>query len=61
MHLIILGDDRALFEGTVTGKDAPRALDLDISGVNRLKIVVDFGDDMDVGDCLDLCEARILK
>jgi hypothetical protein len=61
VHLQILGDDRTLFEGTLTGKDAPRPVDLDISGVNRLKLVVDFGDDLDVGDALDLCEARILK
>lgn len=61
VHLLILGDDRTLFEDDLSGKDAPRPLELDISGVNRLKLIVDFGDGMDVGDALDFCDARILK
>ncbi|MBI2825670.1 MAG: NPCBM/NEW2 domain-containing protein [Planctomycetia bacterium] len=61
VKLSILGDDRPLFEGKITGKEAPQSLRLDISGVNRLKIVADFGEDLDVADSLDLCEARILK
>jgi len=61
VRLVILGDDRTLFEETLSGKDPARALKLDISGVNRLKLIVDFGDATDVGDALDLCEARIVK
>jgi len=61
VRLTIFGDDRSLFDDTISGKDAPRPLEVDISGVNRLKLVVDFGDDLDLGDWLDLCEARILK
>jgi hypothetical protein len=61
VHLQVLGDDRTLFEDTITGKDEPRPLELDITGVNRLKLLVDFGEMTDVGDALDFCEARILK
>jgi len=61
VQLTILGDDRKLYEGRITGNDNPLPLDLDISGVNRLKIIVDFSEDLDLGDFLDLCEARILK
>lgn len=61
VRLVIMGDDRKLWEETLTGQDAPRPLDLDIQGVNRLKFIVDFGGNADVGDVLDLCEARILK
>ncbi len=61
IRLTIFGDDRQLFDETLSGKDAPRPLELDITGVNRLKLIVDFGDDLDLGDWLDLCEARILK
>jgi hypothetical protein len=61
LRLVILGDERTLFEQTLSGKDAPRPVELDITGINRLKFLVDFGDDMDVGDWLDLCEARMLK
>ncbi|HVW37925.1 MAG TPA: NPCBM/NEW2 domain-containing protein [Pirellulales bacterium] len=61
VRLAILGDDKPLFEGAVTGRDDPLPLDLDLSGVNRLKIVVDFGAGQEVQDLFDLCDARILK
>ena len=61
VRLLIMGDDKTLLDELIAGKDAPRAVDLDIKGVNRLKITVDYGEDLDVSDHLDLCEARILK
>jgi len=61
VRLMIRGDDRVLLDMTVAGTDPPKPLDLDLSGVRRLGILVDFGDDLDVGDLLDLCEARLLK
>jgi hypothetical protein len=36
-------------------------VDLDLQGVRRLAVLADFGQEMDVADHLDLCEARILK
>jgi hypothetical protein len=61
VRLVIMGDERTLFDDTLSGEDAPRALELDVSGASRLKLIVDFGDDMDVGDAMDLCEARLSK
>ena len=61
VRLVLSGDDRVLFEATVTGTDPPAEIDLDLSGVRRLKILVDFGKNMDVADHLDLCEARVIK
>jgi hypothetical protein len=61
VRLVIQGDDRVLFETTVAGTDAPKPIELDMTGVRRLTVLVDFGDDFDVGDILDLCEARLLK
>lgn len=61
VKLDILGDDKTLLSAIVSGGDAPLPLDLDVSGVRRLTIVVDFGNDQDVGDHLDLCELRIIK
>lgn len=61
VRLVIRGDDRVLFDEAVAGTDAPRPLDLDLQGVRTLTIFVDFGDDMDVADHLDLGEARIVK
>jgi hypothetical protein len=61
VKLQIFGDERPLFEAQITGRDRQAVpLNLDLTGVNRLKIVVDFNGD-EVSDHLDLCEARILQ
>jgi hypothetical protein len=45
----------------VKGTDPPRAIDVDVEGVKRLKIVVDYGKNLDTGDWLNLCDLRIVK
>jgi NPCBM/NEW2 domain len=59
--LTIFGDDRMLTEATIAGSSRPLPLDLDVAGVKRLKIVVDYGQNLDTGDWLNLCNARIVK
>ncbi len=61
VQLVIRGDDRVLLDEKITGSDPPKELDLDVVGVRRLSILVDFGEDLDVADHLDLCEARVIK
>lgn len=61
VHLTIWGDNRLLFEQQIRGGDDPLSLDLDISGASRLRILVDYGEHLDVADHLNLCEARVLK
>jgi len=61
VRLVIRGDDRVLLQTSVAGTDPPQPVDLDLDGVRRLGILVDYGDDLDVADHLDLCDARILK
>jgi len=61
VKLEIVGDEKTLLSAIVSGGDAPLPLDLDVSGVRRLTILVDFGNDQDVADHLDLCELRIIK
>ncbi len=61
VRLAILGDDRVLLETDITGNDAPQPIQLDIADVKRLKIVVDYGQNFDTGDWLNLCDARIAK
>ncbi|REJ90976.1 MAG: hypothetical protein DWQ35_15395 [Planctomycetota bacterium] len=61
VHLVIDGDDKRLFEQSISGTKSPRQIDLDVSGVTELKILVDFGEQEDIGDHLNLCEARIVK
>jgi hypothetical protein len=59
--LVIAGDNTELFRRTISGQDAPLNLDLDITGVRRLRILVDYGDSLDVADHLNLCNARLIK
>jgi hypothetical protein len=61
VRLEILGDDRSLFSADVKGTDAPLTIDLDIAGVKRLKIVVNYGQNLDTGDWLILGDLRIVK
>jgi hypothetical protein len=61
VRLIIRGDGRELLDATLAGKDAPRPVDLDLTGVRRLTIVVDFGESLGMGDYLLLCNARLSK
>jgi len=61
VRLVLRGDDRVLLDATVAGTDPPKPVDLDLAGVRRLTILVDYGDGLDVADHLDLCDARIVK
>jgi hypothetical protein len=61
VRLAIFGDDRLLVETEITGDQAPQPIQLDIADVKRLKIIVDYGQNIDTGDWLNLCDARIAK
>ena len=61
VRLVIRGDDNVLLNTVIAGTDPPRPIDLDLTNVQRLTIVVDFGDGLVAGDQLLLCNARVLK
>ena len=61
VHVAIKGDEKTLWEGEVRGTDPARELELEIVGVKRLEVLVDYGGGLDIGDRLDLCEARVTK
>jgi hypothetical protein len=61
VQLRIYGDERLLYDAQVAGDQPPQAIDLDITGIKRLKIVVEFGSNLDTGDWLNLCDARLIK
>ncbi|MBS3733979.1 MAG: NPCBM/NEW2 domain-containing protein [Phycisphaerae bacterium] len=58
-----LGDGEPLGEPwTVAGTDEARPVRLDVAGVRRLTIRVDYGpNDLDVADHVDLASARLIK
>ncbi|MGA2797076.1 MAG: NPCBM/NEW2 domain-containing protein, partial [Thermoguttaceae bacterium] len=61
VRLVIRGDNNVLLDLPVAGTDAPKSIDLDLSGVRKLSILVDFGNHAGFGDHLDLGNARIIK
>lgn len=61
LELRLLGDGGLLLQRRITIGEEPFDLELDIAGVRRLTIIVDFGDDSDRGDNLYLCDVRLVK
>lgn len=61
VHLEIKGDGKMLWQGEVTGSQPARELELELAGVKRLEILADYGGGLDIGDRLNLCEARVTK
>ncbi|GAA4421864.1 NPCBM/NEW2 domain-containing protein [Bremerella cremea] len=59
--LQIVGDQKILFEKEFSGDTQPEDIALNISGVRRMKIIVDAADGEDWGDVLHLCQARLIK
>ena len=61
--LRILTDGKEAFGPVdLSGRDDPRPVRVDVRGVDRLTIRVDFGrDGLDVGDHLDLAEAVLIR
>jgi hypothetical protein len=61
VRLEILGDNQPLLSTEIGGTDPPRTIDVDIAGVKQLRIVVDYGKNLDTGDWLNLCDLRLVK
>lgn len=63
--LVIKGDGQELlrhdFSSDSSATRSPLPLDLDVSKVRRLTILLDPADGQDIGDQLNLCEARFTK
>ena len=59
----ILGDGKELFRHECNGSEGrgPVTIDLDLTGVRRISLVLDPADGQDIGDQLNLCEARLTK
>ena len=61
VSLTIRGDDKELFRSDIRPGTPPAEIDLDLTGINRLTIFVDYGDTSDIADRLNLCDARLTK
>ena len=61
VRLRIEGDGRELFSSSISGTDPPRSIDVELKGVKQLVLTVDFGEQLDVGDYVNLCDARLVR
>jgi hypothetical protein len=61
--LVVLGDGKELsrHEFSAEERRKPLPLSLDVSGIRRLTIQLEAAGGQDIGDQLDLCEARFTK
>ena len=58
----VLGDDRTLYDsGIVTGRDAPLPIRIDIRGVRSLRLMADYGQELDLGAHANWANARLLR
>jgi hypothetical protein len=61
VRLVVAGDDKELLSTVLAGSKDPVTIDVDITGVTRLKILVDFGENRDDADRVHLCDARVIQ
>lgn len=62
VQLTISGDDKVLLKADVKRADAPKPIDLDVTGIRDLQIFVDFGEDnVDTADWLSMGDAKVIK
>ncbi len=61
VHVVIYVDSQPALQFDLTAEDAPRPIDLQVSGAQRMTILVDFGRNGDVGDRLILGDARLMR
>jgi hypothetical protein len=58
----VIGDGKMLFDsGALSGVDPPRDILVDVSGVQTLTLLVDYGDGLDASDHADWADARLLR
>jgi hypothetical protein len=57
----VLGDGKELFRLQVRGKDPAHKLRLDVRGVKQLELIVEPGEDLDLGDHADWADACLIR
>ena len=59
--LEIFANDRVIWQGEVAGDSRPAEILAPLNGARQLRILVDYGENLDYGDRLHLVEARMTK
>lgn len=61
VKVVITGDAKELFSATITRKDRPRPIKLPITDVRQLTITVSSAGPLDLGNHVDLYDAKVSK
>jgi len=61
VKVVIMGDAKELFSATMTRKEKPRPIKLNVKNVRQLTITVSSADVLDLGNHLDICDAKVSK
>jgi hypothetical protein len=59
VKLAMWADDRLVYEQVIEDADSAARIDVDLSGAQRLRLLVDYHDRQDLGDYLNLCDAKL--
>ncbi len=57
--LEIFAGRRSVWQGEIAGSTAPTEIDVSLGNARELRLVVDYGKNLDYGDRLHLIEARL--
>lgn len=60
-ELKLFADEREIYSRSLRSADPISLIDVDVQGVRRLSILVDYGANMDIGDRVVLGDARLTK
>ncbi len=58
---VVLADGKELFRKPMRGADAAADVRVKVAGAQRLTLLVDWGDDLDLADRADWCDARVIR
>lgn len=58
---VVRGDDEELLRERVRSGDAPRPVRVDVEGIRRLELSVEYGENLDFGDHANWCDACLVR
>ncbi len=61
VRLVLRSGDRVLLDRPIAAGAAPVPINVDLTGVTELTILVDYGENLDISDHLNLAEIRLIK
>ena len=61
VEIVFEGDGRDLYRGTISRKDPPRTLTVDVKGVRELRVTVKAPGLFDTGSQVNLADAKVSK